>query len=123
MGDSSLRNIPWSDRNNNVTERTSSARSVGTTGTDKPNQSVEKVASQDGCAGIDNGPFSVPNSLSSSIPQDGGLPQISPQMGGAKRQSLSTEGPDAKGSPSVHVSKCKYAQQLTMVIPVNCSLI
>lgn len=113
IGDSSLRNIPWNDRNNNsITERTSSAQSVGPTGTEKPNQSVEKVPSQDGCAGINNGPVSVPNSSSSSIPKDAG----------AKKQSLSTEGQDAKNSPSVQVSKCTYVQQLTMVKPVNCNL-
>jgi len=84
---------------------------------------VEKVPSQDGCAGIDNGPFSVPNSSSSSIPRDAGLPQIRPQTGGAKKQSLSTEGHDAKNSPSVQVSKCKYVQRLTMVKPVNCNLL
>ena len=123
MGDSSLRNIPWGDRNNNVTERTSSARSVGTTGTKKPNQSVGKVPCQDGCAGTDNGPFSVSNSSSSSVPHDAGLPQISLQTGGAKKQSLSAEGQDAKDSPSVHVSKCKYVQQLTIVKPIDSNLL
>ena len=83
---------------------------------------MEKVPSQDGCAGIENGPFSVPNSSSSSIPQDAGLPQISRQTGEANKQSSSAEGQDAKDSPSVQVSKCKYVQQLTMVKPINCNL-
>jgi len=104
-------NIPWSDRNNDgITERTSSAQSVGTTGAGKPYQSVEKVPSHLGRGGIDNEPFSVSDSSKSSMPQDAGLPQISHQKGGAKKQSLSVEG---HGAPSVQVSKCKYVQ-LTM---------
>lgn len=88
-GDSSLSNVPWIDRESNaMTERTSSAQSVATTGKEKPNQSVEKVPSQDGCAVIDNGSFSVLNSSKSSMSQDAGLSQMSPQKGGAVKQSL-----------------------------------
>lgn len=119
-GDSCPRNIPWSDINNNsMDEKTSSAQSVGTTGAEKPNQSVEKVSSQIGCAGIDNGSFSAPNSSSSSMPQDAALLQISPQKGEAKNQNLSVDGQDV---PSVQVSKCKYVQQVTMVKAINGNL-
>lgn len=122
-GDSSLKNIPWSDRNGNSTsERTSSAQSLATTGTEKPNQSVEKVSQQDGCAVIDDGSFSIPNSSKTSVSQDAGLPQISHQKGGAMKQSLSAEVQDAKDSPSVQVSKCNYVQQFTIVKPVDCKL-
>lgn len=104
-------NIPWSDRNNDgTTERISSAQSVETTGAGKPYQRVEKVPSHLVRGGIDNDPFSVSNSSKSSMPQDAGLPQISHQKGGTKKQSLSVEG---HGAPSVQVSKCKYVQ-LTM---------
>lgn len=103
--------FPRSDTNNNyMAEKTSSSytasvapQSAGTTATEEPNQSVEKVPS-------------VPIASSSSMPQIAGLPPISLQKGGAKKQSLSTEGQNAQ---SVQVSKCKYAQQLTMVITTN----
>lgn len=108
MHEKSTGNVPWSDRNHDcIIERTSS---VGTTGAGKPYQNVEKVPSHLGRGGIDNDPFSVSDSSKSSMPQDAGLPQISHQKGGAKKQSLSVEG---HGAPSVQVSKCKYVQ-LTM---------
>ena len=125
-GDSSLRNIPWSDKNSNsTTERTSSAQSVATTGTEKPNhQSVEKAPSQDGCAGINNGPFFVPKSSKSSISEDARLPQVIPQKVGVMKQSVSAEVQDAKDSPPVQVSKCKYVEQFTGYgKPVNCTLL
>lgn len=110
-GDSSLSNVPWIDRESNaMTERTSSVQSVATTGKEKPNQSVEKVPSQDGCAVIDNGSFSVLKSSKSSMSQDAGLSQMSPQKGGAMKQSLSAKVQNSKDSPSVQISKCKHVQ-------------
>ena len=121
--DSALSNVPWIDGESNaMTEKTISAQSDATTGKEKPNQSVEKVPSQDGCAVIDNGSFSVPNSSKPSLSQDAGLPQMSPQKGGAMKQSLSAKVQDSKDSPPVQVSKCKYVQQFTMIKPVNCAL-
>lgn len=125
-GYSSLSNVPWSDsKSNAMTERTSSAQSVAPTGTEKPNQSVETVLPQDACAGIDNGPFFVPNSSKSSISQDAGLPQVSPQKVGAMKQRLSAEVQDTKDSPPMKVSKCKpYVQQFTGYgKPVNRTLL
>ena len=122
-GDSSLSNVPWVDRESNaMTERTSSAQSVATTSKEKPKPSVEKVPAQDGCAVIDNGSFSVPNSSKPSMSKDAGLPQMSPQKGGAMKQNLSAKVQDSKASPPVQVSKCKYVQQFTMVKPVDCAL-
>lgn len=115
ISDNVLRNIPRGDTNNNyMAEKTSSSdtacvasQSAGTTVTGEPNQSVDKVPS-------------VPIASSSSMPQihvqTVGLPPISLQKGGAKKQSLSTEGQNAQ---SVQVSKCKYAQQLTIATEIR----
>ena len=122
-GDSSLSNVPLIDRENNaMTEKTSSAQSVATTGKEKPNQSVEKVPSKYVCGVIDNGSFSVLNPSKSSMSQDAGLPQMSPQKGGAMKQSLSAKVQNSKDSPPVQVTKCKYVQQFTVVKPVSCAL-
>ncbi|XP_078367189.1 sterile alpha motif domain-containing protein 9-like isoform X1 [Oculina patagonica] len=90
--------FPRSDANNSyMAEKTSSSdsasvssQSAGTTVTEEPDQSVEKVPP-------------VPIASSSSIPQIAGMPPITLQKGGAKKQSLSTEGQNAQ---SVQVSKC-----------------
>ncbi len=111
VSDTVSKNLPRGDTNNNhMAKKTSSSdtasvasQSSGTTVTEEPNQSVEKVPS-------------VPIDSSSSMPQIAGSPPISLQKGGDRKQSLSTEGQKAQ---SMQVSKCKYAQQLTIATAIS----